>query len=134
MAGQPLQITRRGFLKVSALSSLALTLQACVNKRSLEPVVQELFKLGVPVPWYRTGEITTSYNYCDMCPWRCGIVVKSVNGRVHKVEGNPLDPKSRGMLCARGQAGPSFMYDEDRLRSPMIRTGERGEGKFKEVR
>jgi len=37
------------------------------------------------------------------------------------------------MLCARGQAAPSFMYDPDRLRAPLIRTGERGEGKFKEV-
>ena len=133
MARQPLQITRRSFLKSSALGALALSLQACAGKRSIKPVLQELLKLGVPVPWYRTGTVTTTYNYCDMCPWRCGIIVKSVSGKVHKVEGNPLDPKSRGMLCARGQAGPSFMYDPDRLRSPMIRTGARGEGKFKEV-
>jgi thiosulfate reductase/polysulfide reductase chain A len=31
------------------------------------------------------------------------------------------------------QAGVSFMNDPDRLQSPMIRTGERGEGKFREV-
>ncbi len=28
------------------------------------------------------GEIKTSYNYCDMCPWKCGIVVHSVGNRV----------------------------------------------------
>jgi thiosulfate reductase/polysulfide reductase chain A len=54
-----------------------------------------------------------------------------VNGRVHKIDGNPKDPKSRGKLCARGQAGVSFLYDPDRLKQPMIRTGERGEGRFR---
>ena len=52
---------------------------------------------------------------------------------VHKIDGNPADPKSRGMLCARGQGGVSFIYDPDRLQAPMVRTGERGEGKFQEV-
>jgi thiosulfate reductase/polysulfide reductase chain A len=92
-----------------------------------------LERVGAPVPWFLQGEIKTTYNHCDMCPWSCGIVVRSVNGKVRKIEGNPKDPKSRGMLCARGQAGPSFIYDPDRLRAPMIRTGERGEGKFREV-
>ena len=84
-------------------------------------------------PWFANGEVTTTYNYCDMCPWKCGIAVQSVDGKVIKVDGNANDPKSRGMLCGRGQAGVSFMYDPDRLQSPMIRTGERGEGKFREV-
>jgi thiosulfate reductase/polysulfide reductase chain A len=79
------------------------------------------------------GEVAVTYNYCDMCPWKCGIEVHSVDGKVIKIDGNPLDPKSRGMLCARGQGGVSFLNDPDRLRSPMIRTGERGEGKFREV-
>jgi thiosulfate reductase/polysulfide reductase chain A len=84
------------------------------------------------VPWYRQTQKTT-YNYCDICPWRCGILVKSVNGRVAKIDGNPKDPKSRGRLCARGQAGVSFLYDPDRLKRPMIRTGARGEGRFRDA-
>jgi len=129
MAKVELQITRRNFLKSSLLSALALGLSSC----SLQPVVSEMQRWGISLPWYRQGDIKVSYNYCDMCPWRCGVVVHSVAGRVYKIDGNPVDPKSRGKLCARGQAGPSFMYDPDRLRAPMIRTGERGEGKFKEV-
>lgn len=121
------QLTRRGFIKTSAIGAGALLLA----DRALRSLFDELVKLGVPVPWYRSGPIKTTYNYCDICPWRCGIVVKSVNGRVYKIDGNPLDPKSRGMLCARGQAGVSFNYDPDRLKQPMIRTGARGEGKFK---
>ena len=90
-------------------------------------------RLAAPDPWYLEGPIETTYNVCDICPWRCGVVVHSVNGVVRKIDGNPQDPKSRGMLCARGQGGPSFMYDPDRLQAPMIRTGARGSGQFKEV-
>jgi thiosulfate reductase/polysulfide reductase chain A len=92
------------------------------------------FASSYPEPaWFAQGDVVTTYNYCDMCPWKCGITVESVGGRVMKIDGNPLDPKSHGMLCARGQGGVSFMNDPDRLQSPMIRTGERGEGKFREV-
>lgn len=129
MARTALQITRRNFLKSSLLGAGALVL----GSGTLRPVAEALAGTGLALPWFRKGQIKLSYNYCDMCPWRCGIVVHSVNGQVYKVDGNPADPKSRGMLCGRGQAAPSFMYDPDRLRAPMIRTGERGEGKFKEV-
>jgi thiosulfate reductase/polysulfide reductase chain A len=117
-----LQISRRQFLA----SSLAGT--------ALMGTHSPGFAAKYPEPaWFAKGDVVTTYNYCDMCPWKCGIVVKSVDGKVIKIDGNPADPKSRGMLCARGQAGVSFMNDPDRLRSPMIRTGERGEGKFREV-
>jgi thiosulfate reductase/polysulfide reductase chain A len=79
------------------------------------------------------GPAQISYNYCDMCPWRCGVIVKTVNGTVQKIDGNPKDPKSRGALCARGQAGVSFLYDPDRLKQPQIRSGERGSGVFRTV-
>ena len=122
-------VSRRGFLKGSAMGVAALTL----TDRVLDPVWQGLARLGVPTPWYRQGPIKTTYNYCDMCPWRCGIVVQTVNGRVCKIDGNPKDPKSRGMLCGRGQAGVSFTYDPDRLTQPMIRSGARGAGEFRKV-
>jgi len=130
MARVKLQITRRSFLKsaLSGAGGLALAgsaVHAAEASGLSEPVGSS--------PWYFDGAIETTYNYCDMCPWRCGIVVQSVGGRVYKVDGNPADPKSRGMLCARGQGGVSFVYDPDRLQSPMVRTGERGEGKFQEI-
>jgi thiosulfate reductase / polysulfide reductase chain A len=127
MARASLQITRRQFLQASAFSAGGLVLSAQTM------LANKLEQAGIPAPWFLQGEIKTTYNYCDMCPWRCGVVVQSQNGVIKKIDGNPKDPKSRGLLCARRQAGPSFVYDPDRLRSPMIRTGERGEGKFKEV-
>ncbi|RLE16143.1 MAG: thiosulfate reductase [Actinobacteria bacterium] len=120
-------MNRRLFLKMSAFGVAAVALVGAVGQKA----VQGLSRLGIPVPWYRQGPIETTFNYCNICPWRCGIIVKTVNGKVRKIEGNPLDPKSRGMLCARGQAGPSFIYDPDRLSQPMIRVGERGAGEFR---
>ncbi len=122
------KMTRRGFLKTSASSLGAF---AFID-RAFWSLTDGLASLGVPPPWFK-GQVRTTYNYCDICPWRCGVVVKSVGNRVYKIDGNPKDPKSRGRLCARGQAGVSFLYDPDRLKQPMIRTGERGEGKFKNV-
>ncbi len=130
MSTTKLTISRRSFLRSALAGGGGLAL---AGARLRDAAAAGLERAGLPVPWFRQGKIETTYNYCDICPWRCGIVVQSVNGRVHKIEGNPADPKSRGKLCARGQGGVSFMYDPDRLRAPMIRTGERGEGKFKEV-
>ncbi len=123
-----LQISRRTFLKSALAGSAGVTLAASQLQQAVAAPGAEK-----ATPWYYRGQIKSTYSVCDMCPWRCGIIAQSVDGRVFKIDGNPADPKSRGMLCARGQGGVSFMYDPDRLRSPMLRTGERGEGKFQEV-
>ncbi|NNC74571.1 MAG: molybdopterin-dependent oxidoreductase, partial [Acidimicrobiia bacterium] len=117
------------FLGMSSLAAFA----ALFFQRALRPIGNTLARMGIRAPWHRSGPIDISYTTCDMCPWRCGVIVKTVNGVVHKIEGNPNDPKRRGMLCARGQAGVSFLYDPDRLKTPLIRTGERGSGEFREA-
>jgi thiosulfate reductase/polysulfide reductase chain A len=127
MARVSLDITRRQFL-MTGLAGTGLAGTGLMGTH--QPALASSYP---PPAWFTKGEVVETYNYCDMCPWKCGIIVKSVNGQVIKIDGNPLDPKSNGMLCARGQGGVSFMNDPDRLRSPMIRTGERGEGKFREV-
>lgn len=130
MARAKLQITRRAFLKhaLATGSSLALAGSACTtsNEASAD-------QMTLTPNWFYQGEIKQSYTCCSMCPWSCGLIASTVNGRVYKVDGNPADPKSRGRLCARGQGSVSFLYDPDRLQAPMVRTGERGAGQFQEV-
>lgn len=70
---------------------------------------------------------------CDMCVNKCGIIGEVVNGKLHKINPNPRNVKSRGMLCAKGNAGASLPYSPDRLKTPLLRTGNRGEGKWKEI-
>jgi len=76
---------------------------------------------------------TTVFSSCEMCRNQCPIAVKVKAGKVCKIEGHPNDAAFGGVICARGNAGPSLLYDPQRIKKPMIRTGERGEGKFKEV-
>src|SRR6185295_2664226 len=42
-------------------------------------------------------------------------------------------PVNRGALCARGQAGLEVLYNPDRVKGPLKRVGERGEGKWEEI-
>jgi thiosulfate reductase / polysulfide reductase chain A len=70
---------------------------------------------------------------CEMCVNKCSVIAVVENGVIHKLNPNPENPKSRGMLCARGNAGLQQVYDPARLKRPLIRVGERGEGKWKPV-
>ena len=70
---------------------------------------------------------------CGLCPAGCGIVVRTREHKANKIEGNPLHPVNRGALCARGQAGLEVLYNPDRIKGPMKRVGERGEGKWEEI-
>ncbi|MGH8050784.1 MAG: molybdopterin oxidoreductase family protein [Arenimonas sp.] len=70
---------------------------------------------------------------CYMCACRCGINVHIKDGQVRYIEGNPNHPVNRGVLCAKGSAGIMQHYSPARLRKPLLRTGERGAGDFKEI-
>jgi thiosulfate reductase/polysulfide reductase chain A len=68
-----------------------------------------------------------------MCVNKCGVIARVRNGVIEKLDPNPNFIKSRAMLCARGNAGVGVVYDPDRLKYPLIRTGKRGEGKWKRI-
>jgi len=80
-----------------------------------------------------TGKSHDVATLCEMCVNKCAALARVENGVVTKLNPNPLFPKSKNMLCARGNAGIQALYDPDRLKYPMIRIGEKGEGKFKRV-
>jgi len=70
---------------------------------------------------------------CYMCACRCGINVHLLDGRIRFIEGNRDHPVNRGVLCAKGSAGIMQQYSPAKLRKPLLRTGERGSGAFKEI-
>ncbi len=80
-----------------------------------------------------TGEAEEVPFLCGICVNKCAGFARVEEGKVTKLNPNPYFPKSRNMLCARGNAGIQTTYDPDRLKYPMIRIGKRGEGKFKRV-
>ena len=81
-----------------------------------------------------TGRIRKSIpSVCMMCPAGCGILGYLEYGKVVKLGGNPLDPNSRGRLCAKGIAGINHLYHPERISAPLRRAGKRGDGKWKQV-
>lgn len=72
-------------------------------------------------------------SFCEMCFWKCGITARVEDGRVVKLDGLAEHPLSRGRLCPRGNGGTGLLYDPDRLRTPLIRTGKRGTQYFREA-
>ena len=77
-----------------------------------------------------TGSVPT---LCEMCVNKCAAIAHVQDGIVKKLDPNPYFPKSRNMLCARGAAGIHALYDPDRLKTPLIRIGERGDGKYRKA-
>ena len=73
----------------------------------------------------------TVYSMCGMCTVRCPIRVEVEDNKVTWIEGN--QHLLGGALCARGAAGVALRNDTQRPQSPLIREGERGEGKWRKA-
>lgn len=78
-------------------------------------------------------KVSKHFSACDMCFNKCGLIARVEDGLVRKLDPNPHYLKSRGMLCARGNAGIRQLYDPDRLKYPLLRKGARGEGKWQRL-
>jgi len=70
---------------------------------------------------------------CHASP-RCGITAQVENGRIVKIEPGafPL-PEYDRRVCAMGMARLEYQYHKDRLRYPLRRVGERGQGQWKRM-
>ena len=119
----PKTLTRREFLKIAAGATAASGLAPVVRSIVIEPFVR-------PTEEVLPGQATWYASTCRQCPAGCGIIVRTINGRAKKIEGNPLHPLNRGKLCARGQAGIQVLYNPDRLKNAVRQTGGRGSRQF----
>ena len=75
--------------------------------------------------WYAT--------LCRQCPTSEGLVVRVMEGRAKKIEGNVDYPINRGRHSARCEAGLQALYHPDRIKGPLLRVGDRGSGRFEEI-
>lgn len=120
------KINRRKFLKSSAIASSLFVAFAGA---------------GIPVlfsdePKEQIKDFSGKnyvYTSCGICVNKCGIKAHIEGGQIIRLEPNPYFPKSRGMVCARGNAGARLPYSADRLKFPLIRVGERGENKWRKA-
>lgn len=127
------QISRREFIKISGMGigGLALgggLLKALAHSGETVPSLVSPALTGVP-----TGPVTLTPTVCEICFWQCAGWVHTVNDQPWKITGNPDDPNCNGRLCPRGTGGLGAYLDEDRLRTPLIRTNSRGKQIFREA-
>lgn len=109
---------RRDFIKGIGLSSLAFGCPA-----TLGAIADESIK----------GSHSFVPSICEMCSTRCAIQARvDDNGKVF-VTGNPYSKSTGAAVCARGGAGVNQLKDKNRLINPIMRVGEKGENKWKEI-
>jgi thiosulfate reductase/polysulfide reductase chain A len=117
--------TRRTFLKLTGATAATTAL----GNRS-----RVLHALTASADSGNSGSAQKIFSTCDMCFNKCGLIARvDAAGIAKKLDPNPKFTKSRGMLCARGNAGIAQLYDPDRLKYPLLRTGSRGEGKWQRL-
>lgn len=109
---------RRNFLKLITATGVGAAV-GC-DTRTSEKLISYIRQPEGLTPGVATYYATT----CLECQAGCGVLARTREGRVVKLEGNPHHPLSRGALCARGQAALQGLYNPDRLREPLIRDGE----------
>lgn len=125
---EKIKTNRRGFLKLGASASAA---GAVLASRRLSAMEQELGGADYSAV---TGEKRKAVPYtCMACNIEDGGIAMVENGRIVKLEGNLDHPNTRGKLCAKGNSGFLHVYDPDRIMTPLLRTGKRGEGKWKRI-
>jgi len=119
--------SRRNFIKISAYGVGVLAAGAGAYKvvKALSSP-DEVKKLVV--------DLKRTPTYCEVCFWKCaGWVYKTSEGKIWKIIGNDEDQNCNGRFCPRGTGGVGMYYDEDRLKTPLIRVEERGKQVFREA-
>lgn len=121
--------SRRKFIKISALGLGAVAASTtAINMFGSNSYIDELVKQNVSKKFKRTA------TYCEVCFWKCAAwTYTNEDGEIKKIIGNENDPHCYGRLCPRGTGGVGMYTDEDRLKTPLIRTTVNGEDTFREA-
>ena len=109
------QISRRDFLKLASAGAATTAVLTGCGPASRYVVREPYMKM----PEYTYNGLSTYYaTTCRECAAACGIVVRTMQGRAIKVEGNASNPVNLGKTCARGQASLQGLYNPDRVENP----------------
>ena len=68
---------------------------------------------------------------CGICPAGCGVEIEMDGERLHQIK--PMRDHPLGIVCTRGVHAEEIVYSPDRLKFPMKRVGDRGEGKWERI-
>ena len=122
-----MKLTRRNFLAWAGLGAVGAVACEGFGIRRGELDIQSPVRL--PEDLVR-GTDNWYASLCRNCPSCEGIVVRVMEGRAKKIQGNPFYPTNQGKTHARCEAGLQALYHPDRVPAPMRRSGPRGSGQF----
>jgi anaerobic selenocysteine-containing dehydrogenase len=120
LESKPLTIKRRTFLK--AASALGLSSAVGGGFATLGK--------GSPVIAADNPDVQTFRSSCAMECLHCNLTAHVIDGKIQKVEASK-DFVTKG--CLRGLSRVQWINHPDRLKYPMKRVGEKGEGKFEQI-
>ncbi len=68
------------------------------------------------------------------CPDTCSLTVTVEADRIVKVRGSDANPLTEGVICNKvARLYPDFVHGAGRLTTPLLRTGPKGAGEFKQI-
>src|SRR3984885_14861717 len=83
----------------------------------------------------KTAMTTQKASVCPLdCPDTCSLTVTVADEQVLAVRGSRANPITHGAVCAKvAKLYPDFVHGPNRLRHPLVRTGAKGAGEFRQV-
>ncbi|OQX42822.1 MAG: molybdopterin oxidoreductase, partial [Candidatus Sedimenticola endophacoides] len=136
-----LNMNRRSFMKTAAAGAATTAVAGMVELKTAKEAKAFAYE-----PYPRDDQLTT---VVTSCAHNCGsrhmlvahkqgdVIVRlsTDDGRFQKngAFGKDTDEEPQLRACLRGRSYRSRLYSPERLLYPMMRVGERGEGKFKRV-
>jgi anaerobic selenocysteine-containing dehydrogenase len=118
------ELSRRDFLKLLGVTTAGVSL---VGVEAMWGVPDRLVEEALRGP----GLVSFKKSICQLCPSGCGIDIRLVDSIPVHIRGGVDHPVSRGGVCPHGAAGLDFLYHPDRIRGPLVRSGDRGQDNWR---
>jgi anaerobic selenocysteine-containing dehydrogenase len=67
------------------------------------------------------------------CPDACSLAVTVTDGRITNIDASPLNELTQGWICSKVKRQAKRVYAPERVMTPLIRIGAKGEGIFREA-
>lgn len=127
-SNQPPKLSRRQLLQVAGLSGAAATAGVGLSR-----VAAASAPAGPTTP--QPGETVVRTVCSPNCTGACGLNAFIRDGRIVRIQqaSDYPDPAYNPRGCMKGLSFIQSMYGPDRIKTPLIRAGARGEGKWREA-
>ena len=79
------------------------------------------------------AETQTHFRTCPLCEATCGLEITTKGDEVVRIRGDRDDVFSHGFICPKGSTLKQLHTDPDRVRRPLIRSGEGADATWTEV-